>query len=98
MVEFPHWPFGETIRVPEGSGGDTEDAELVASDEDDGLTGVEEEDGVGVGVGVGVEEGTTADDEVTGGALPHLPKSGWHPTISPQNSNSLPQYPYWEQH
>jgi hypothetical protein len=85
MVEFPHCPFGETMRVPEGRGGATEEL--------GGTTGVDEDDGIGVGVGVGVELGGGG-----GGASPQRPYWGWHPTISPQNSNSVPQYPYKEQH
>jgi len=94
VVTFPHAPFTEGIKDPEGRGG----KEL----EDDGTT--REEEGVGVDVGGGglevgggglelgggVEDGTGVDDGI-GGAFPHLPYAGWHPTISPQNSNSFPQ-------
>ena len=98
MVEFPHWPFVEGIKLPEGSGGSTDEVELVAiteEDEDDEevvvMTGIEDEEGVGVGVGV--EVGAAEDV-----AAPHLPYCGWHPTIARQNSSSVPQYPYSEQH
>lgn len=60
MVEFPHWPFGETIKVPEGKGAE----EVVL----EGGAGVELELGTAVddGVGVDVELGG-------GGASPQRP-------------------------
>jgi hypothetical protein len=72
VVTFPHWPLGETIRVPDGSGGRADELggtptelEVVITELDDG-----EGEGEGVGVGVGVGEG------VTGGASPHRPYCG----------------------
>ena len=60
MVAFPHCPFVEGIRVPEGSGGRADELEGTVTE----LVG-----GRGVGVGVGVVVGP-------GAASPHLPKSG----------------------
>jgi hypothetical protein len=79
--------------VPEGNGGRAEEDEGTGTElvggraEDDegtgtgaelvGGRGVEVDVGVGVGVGVGVVVGS-------GAASPHLPKAGWHPTMTPQ--------------
>jgi|TARA_R110002003_G_scaffold42_7_gene3112 hypothetical protein len=58
--------LGETIKVPDGSGGNTEELEGITTELDDvGGEGV----GVGLGVGVGVGVGS-------GTASPHLPNSG----------------------
>jgi hypothetical protein len=73
VVTFPHWPFEETISVPDGSGGRAEELEGTTTELDD-------VDGEGVGVGVGVGVGLGA----FGGASPHLPYCGWHPTMVPQ--------------
>jgi hypothetical protein len=43
-VEFPHWPFNDGIKVPEGRGGVTVELEEEVV--------VEDEDGVEVGVEV----------------------------------------------
>ncbi|KAH3911873.1 hypothetical protein HBH56_129700 [Parastagonospora nodorum] len=76
VVIFPHWPLGETINVPDGSGGKTDELDG-RIDELDGTTveleaetTVELDDGEGVGVGVGVGLG------VSGGASPHRPYCG----------------------
>jgi hypothetical protein len=74
VVTFPHWPLGETISVPDGSGGRTDELDG-RKDELDGttveleaVTTVELDDGVGVGVGVGLG--------VSEGASPHRPYCG----------------------
>lgn len=83
MVEFPHWPFGEVMRVPEGNGGVTVEDEVVLDVEDDGdevggTMALEGEEGEGVGVGVAT------------GPSPQRPYCGWQPTSSPQYSNWVP--------
>lgn len=78
MVTFPQAPLVDGINEPDGRGGATEEelgGTTIGVDDDEG-EGLGEGVGVGVGVGVG-----------SGGASPHRPYSGWHPTISPQNSN-----------
>jgi hypothetical protein len=52
VVEFPHNPLGETIRVPVGRGGVVELVVEVVVEDDVVGEGVEVGDGVGVGVGV----------------------------------------------
>jgi hypothetical protein len=65
VVEFPHWPFGETIKVPEGKG-----AEEVEETVLEGGTGVELE----VELGTGVDDGVGVDVELGGGgASPQRP-------------------------
>jgi hypothetical protein len=47
-VEFPHWPLGETINVPDGNG-----AEEVGEEVLEGGAGVEVDVGVDVVLGIG---------------------------------------------
>jgi hypothetical protein len=67
VVTLPHWPFGETIKVPDGSGGSTEELDGMTVEEVGPTVELEGGRGVGVGVGVGVGSGA---------ASPHRPKSG----------------------
>jgi hypothetical protein len=80
VVTFPHWPFGEMINVPEGSGGRTDELDGTNVELEGGTTteldeGEGEGEGIGVGVGVGVGSGA---------ASPQRPYCGWHPTSTEQ--------------
>lgn len=90
MVELPQRPFGETIKVPDGRGGETVELDELVKDEDI-LDEVDDVDGEGVGVGVGLGVGVGVG--VSGGASPHRPYWGWHPTSKPQCSNAVPHQP-----
>ena len=63
--------------MPDGIGGKTDELDGTTVVLEVGIT-VELDDDEGVGVGVGVGLG------VSGGASPHRPYCGWHPTIIPQ--------------
>jgi hypothetical protein len=69
-VTFPHWPFGETINVPDGSGGSTDELEGGTTVGNDDVEGEGEGEGVGVGVGDGVGVGVGVG---SGAASPHRP-------------------------
>lgn len=58
-MTLPHCPFGETIRVPEGSGGRTEEVVGTIVLDDEMTGGLDGGAGVGVGVGVGVGSGAS---------------------------------------
>jgi hypothetical protein len=69
VVTFPHWPFGETIKVPDGSGGRTDELEGTTTELEEGTTTeLDDDEGVGDGVGVGVGVGVGS-----GAASPHRP-------------------------
>ena len=79
MVELPQRPLVETMRVPDGRGGELVEEDDVRDEVDD-VDG----DGVGVGVGVGVGMGVGVGVGVSLGALPHRPNCGWQPTRASQ--------------
>jgi hypothetical protein len=73
VVTFPHWPLGEMIRMPDGSGGSTEELEGTTPELEDRTT-AELDDGEGVGEGVGL--GVGVGEGMSGGASPHRPYCG----------------------
>jgi hypothetical protein len=78
VVTFPHWPLGETIRVPDGSGGRTEELEGTTNELEDVVAELDDGEGEseGEGEGEGVDVGVSVGEGVSGGASPHRPYCG----------------------